>query len=170
MVSDVDGVQDSRKGTASLFDGPAPSVQLFKDEPSEASAVGQWIAERLKEGYAPEEVGLVVRSVNELSRVRSVVKAAGARGTEFDEKVETVPGAVSISLLHLAKWLEFRAVAVMACDEQVLPLQEREEAVTEEVDLKEVYETERHLLYVAYKRARDRLWISAERTCIGVST
>jgi len=31
--------------------------------------------------------------------------------------------------MHLAKGLEFRAVAVMACDHEVIPLQERIEAV-----------------------------------------
>jgi ATP-dependent exoDNAse (exonuclease V) beta subunit len=39
-------------------------------------------------------------------------------------------------------------------------MRERVEAVTEEADLEEVYETERHLLYVACTRARDRLSIS----------
>ena len=62
--------------------------------------------------------------------------------------------------MHLAKGLEFRGVAVMACDDEVLPLQERIEAVTDESDLEDVYNTERHLLYVACTRARDRLLIT----------
>jgi hypothetical protein len=49
----------------------------------------------------------------------------------------------------LAKGLEFRAVAVMACDDEIMPLQERIETVGEDADLQEVYDTERHLLYVA---------------------
>ena len=63
--------------------------------------------------------------------------------------------------MHLAKGLEFRAVAVMACDDEVIPLQERVEQVGEDSDLKEVYDTERHLLYVACTRARDFLLVSA---------
>ncbi len=47
--------------------------------------------------------------------------------------------------MHLAKGLEFRAVAVMACDDEVLPLQERIETVGDDADLQEVYDTERHL-------------------------
>ncbi len=43
----------------------------------------------------------------------------------------------------------------------ILPLQERIENVGEDGDLQEVYDTERHLLYVACTRARDRLSISA---------
>jgi superfamily I DNA/RNA helicase len=51
--------------------------------------------------------------------------------------------------MHLAKGLEFRAVAVMACDDKVIPPQERIETVTDEADLEDAYNTERHLLYVA---------------------
>ncbi len=62
--------------------------------------------------------------------------------------------------MHLAKGLEFRAVAVMACDDEVLPLQERIEQVGEDGDLQDVYDSERHLLYVACTRARDDLHVS----------
>jgi superfamily I DNA/RNA helicase len=37
--------------------------------------------------------------------------------------------------MHLAKGLEFKAVAVLACDDEVLPLQSRIEAVADEVEL-----------------------------------
>jgi len=56
--------------------------------------------------------------------------------------------------------LEFRAVAVIACDDEVLPLQERIETASDESDLEEVYNTERHLLYVACTRARDQLLVT----------
>jgi ATP-dependent exoDNAse (exonuclease V) beta subunit len=48
----------------------------------------------------------------------------------------------------------------MACDDEVLPLQSRIASVADEVELDDVYETERQLLYVACTRARDRLWVS----------
>jgi superfamily I DNA/RNA helicase len=75
----------------------------------------------------------------------------------LDEHVETAHGHVSVSTMHLAKGLEFRAVVVMACDDEVIPLQARIETVTDDSDLEEVYNTERHLLYVACTRARDHL-------------
>ena len=62
--------------------------------------------------------------------------------------------------MHLAKGLEFRAVAVMACDDAVLPLQSRIEAVTDMADLDDVYASERRLLYVACTRARDHLLVT----------
>ncbi len=62
--------------------------------------------------------------------------------------------------MHLSKGLEFRAVAVMACDDEVLPLQARIEGIIDEGDLQDVYDTERHLLYVACTRARDHLLVT----------
>ncbi len=62
--------------------------------------------------------------------------------------------------MHLAKVLEFRAVVVMAYDDEVIPLQERIESAADESELKEVYTTERHLLYVACTRARDYLLVT----------
>jgi len=62
--------------------------------------------------------------------------------------------------MHFAKGLEFRAVAVMACDESVIPAQQRIADVSDEMELDEVYATERQLLYVAVTRARDRLLVS----------
>jgi hypothetical protein len=40
--------------------------------------------------------------------------------------------------MHLAKGLEVRAVAVMACDDEVIPLQKRIEEVGDDADLKEI--------------------------------
>ena len=68
---------------------------------------------------------------------------------------------VSVSTMHLAKGLEFRAVAVLACDDEVIPLQARIEGIADDADLDEVYATERHLLYVACTRARDHLLVTA---------
>ena len=55
---------------------------------------------------------------------------------------------------------EFRAVAVMACDDEIIPSQERIENVADDADLEVVYDTERHLLYVACTRARDYLLVT----------
>lgn len=88
--------------------------------------------------------------------------AAGVRPALQDaRRGETASGHAAIGTMHLAKGLEFRAVAVMACDDEVIPLQERIETVGEDADLQEVYDTERHLLYVACTRPRDLLLITA---------
>jgi len=101
-----------------------------------------------------------VRSETEIDRARLVLADAGLPFTVLDDKVETTRGHVSISTMHLAKGLEFRAVAVMACDDEVIPSQERIETIADDADLEDVYSTERHLLYVACTRARDHLLVT----------
>jgi len=159
-VSDVDGNAEGRRGTVSMFDGPSPLVTVCKDSAKEAEAVGTWIAQRLDEGCQPHEIGVFVRSDAELKRARAALKIAGARSIELSDKVEVEDGSVAISTMHFAKGLEFRSVVVMACDDEVIPLQERIESVADDADLEEVYDTERHLLYVACTRARDHLLIT----------
>ena len=74
--------------------------------------------------------------------------------------MNSLPERLTISTMHMAKGLEFRAVVVLACDDEIIPLQERIEAVTDDSDLEDVYNTERHLLYVACTRARDSLLVT----------
>ena len=50
---------------------------------------------------------------------------------------------------------------VMARDDEEIPSQERIETVADDSDLEEVYNTERHLLYVACTRARDHLLVTS---------
>jgi superfamily I DNA/RNA helicase len=118
------------------------------------------MAERAKEGVLAHEFGVFVRSAAQLDRARGAVGAAGMTFKVLDEHVETTSGHVSISTMHLAKGLEFRVVVVMACDDEIIPLQERIETVGDDADLQEVYDTERHLLYVACPRARDHLLVT----------
>ncbi len=159
-IADVDGNNEGRRGTISVFNGPEPDIRTFDDISSEHEAVGRWIGERLKEGLKPHEIGVFVRSVHEMQRARAAILASGAPSVELSDKIEAETGKVALSTMHLAKGLEFRAVAVMACDDEVLPLQERIEAIADDADLEEVYTTERHLLYVACTRAREHLWVS----------
>jgi superfamily I DNA/RNA helicase len=160
VVTDVDGNREDRGDTISVFNGPPPTVCSLKSETEETKAVANWIAEQAKSGVVPHEFGVFVRSEAQLDRAQAAVKAAGLAFKVLDERVETASGHVSIGTMHLAKGLEFRAVAVMACDDEIIPLQERIEAVGDDADLQEVYETERHLLYVACTRARDHLLVT----------
>ncbi|MEN6317233.1 MAG: 3'-5' exonuclease [Syntrophaceae bacterium] len=159
-LSDVDGNTEDRRGIISVFNGPKPAIIVFNTLKDESEAVSKWLSERISEGMMPHEIGVFVRSAAELSRGRAAVEGAGLRFKVLDEKVETTSGHVSISTMHLAKGLEFRAVVVMACDDEVIPLQERIETVADDTDLEEVYNTERHLLYVACTRARDHLLVT----------
>jgi superfamily I DNA/RNA helicase len=159
-VSDLDGNSESRRGTVSLFDGTEPTVALADTIEDETELVSTWIKARIAEAVRPDEIGLFVRSEAQIARARLAVKASGFQSTLLTEKADVAVDTISVGTMHFAKGLEFRCVAVMACDEDILPLQERIEAVTDESDLKVVYDTERHLLYVACTRARDHLLVT----------
>ena len=161
VATDVDGNSEDRSDTVSVFNGPPPVLQSFPDEPAEIASVGAWLKGRAEEGLLPHEIGVFVRSPAQLPRAQAAVQAAGMACRILDEHVETTSGQVSICTMHLAKGLEFRAVVVMACDDEVIPLQERIETVGDDADLQEVYDTERQLLYVACTRARDQLLVTS---------
>ena len=160
MVRDVDGNEEDRKGTVSVFNGPEPVVRICRDIDSEKATIAEWIKQIVAEGVEPDEIGLFVRSNEELLRARNAAKDAGYKVLELSDRVEERNGRISIGTMHLAKGLEFKAVGVIACDDDILPKQDRIEGVADEAELDEVYETERHLFYVACTRARDRLFIS----------
>lgn len=100
------------------------------------------------DGIDPGEIGLFVRSPEVIGRARAASEASG------------LADGIAVSVMHLAKGLEFRAVAVMACDQDVLPLESRIAEAADEGELDDIYETERQLLYVACTRARDRLLVT----------
>jgi mRNA-degrading endonuclease RelE of RelBE toxin-antitoxin system len=161
-LADVDGNTEDRRGTVSVFNGPKPLVEELEDESTESATVSRWLRDRGQEGLAPHEIGIFVRSDAQLNRALDAVKGAGLSYNVLDENLEIKADCVSVSTMHLAKGMEFRAVVVMACDDEIIPLQERIETVADDTDLDEVYNTERHLLYVACTRARDNLLV----TCV----
>ena len=131
-----------------MFDGPAPEVRIAVSEADEASIVNRVIATWLSEGVLPVEVGVFVRQAKLLGRAQAAI--AGLAGCD----------EMTIAPMELAKGLEFRGVVVMACDEGILPLDERAADAADEAELDDIYETERRLLYVACTRAREHLLVT----------
>ena len=159
-ISDVDGNVEERKGTVSVFNGPTPTVQVLGDEDAECAAVSKWVNARISEGLQPGEISVFVRSLDQIDRAVQAVKRSNKPCAVLDDEMEPAEDRLAIGTMHLAKGLEYRAVVVMACDSEVIPLQSRVESITDEADLEEVYNTERNLLYVACTRARDHLLVT----------
>lgn len=159
-LHDADGNIERHEGTISAFNGPAPEVRLLASEAEECRAVAAWLQERVAQGRYPQELAVFVRSERELARAKAAVTDAGLPFLVLDEHLEDAGECVSVSTMHLAKGLEFRAVAVIACDAEVIPSQERVEALGDVADLTDVLATERQLLYVACTRARDDLLVT----------
>jgi hypothetical protein len=148
VLRDVDGAEDERRGIVSVFAGPPPEVRTFATVGDEAASVRETVSAWLADDIAPQEIGLFVRTPELVARARAAIT-----GLEGADQMTTAP-------MSLAKGLEFRAVVVMACDEGVLPLDERVADAADEAELDDIYETERRLLYVACTRAREHLLLT----------
>ena len=160
-ITDVDGHTVARNDSISVFNGPQPNVRVLDTEKEEGRAVSEWLSDQCKQGCLPHEIGVFVRSTAELPRGQAALEAAGIPFKVLDDRVQTTHGYASLTTMHLAKGLEFKMVVVMACDDEIIPQQERIETISDEADLEEVYNTERHLLYVACTRARDALLVTS---------
>ena len=159
-ISDIDGNTEDRSGTISVLNGPEPTIAVFESIDEESKVAADWLTDLMGKELEPHEICVFVRSADQIDRATAAFESAGLLCTFLDNHLQMTAGRVSVSTMHLAKGLEFRAVAVMACDDEVIPLQERIESVTDDSDLEDVYNTERHLLYVACTRARDYLLVT----------
>ena len=73
-----------------------------------------------------------MRSRQQLDRARAAVKRAGFEVFELSREREDNIERIAVGTMHLAKGLEFKALAVIARDDDVLPLQSRIESVADE--------------------------------------
>lgn len=145
---EVGGDEDRRTGVTSVFHGPHPVMKTFENADEESQAVGNWLKQRVQDGVRPETIAILVRSEAELPRASLARRQSGHED-------------IMVCLMHDAKGQEFRAVAVIACDADILPNEDRLLGASDERELREIFDTERHLLYVAATRAREHLWLSA---------
>jgi superfamily I DNA/RNA helicase len=159
-VTDGDGSVEERRGTVSVFNGPAPEIIGLSDEAEEERLVADWLNARRNEGRRPEEMAIFVRSAAELARGEAAARSAGIPMSRLAAKMSVTPGVLPVCTMQLAKGLEFRDVVIMACEEDLLPDPERIGSAGDASQLEDVYNSERQILYVACTRARDRLLIT----------
>ena len=159
-LTDVDGIAERRHDTISVLNGPDPQIRILRSVDEESDIVAEWLVARRKEGYASREIGVFVRSEAEMERAINAIRVAKLSARKLGEYVGRESDKIAAGTMHLTKGLEFRAVAVMACDDEVMPLQSRIENAADHADLEDVYDTERNLLYVACTRARDCLLVT----------
>jgi hypothetical protein len=159
-LTESDGAEEDRRGVVSVFEGPIPDLRRFPDPAAESAALGRWLAALKEEGFAPAEIGVLVRSTAEYARAVAALDLAGLGHADLARSSPPNRDKATLATMHEAKGTEFRAIAVMACDAAVIPSEARLLGARDEATLDEIFATERHLLYVAATRARERLWLS----------
>ena len=124
MLVDVDGNEEVRSGDFCVQRAVArcPSVR-FSGQPEPGSR--RLDQARHRRGVEPHEIAVFVRSETELPRAQDALARADVSCETLDHKLKVKKGSVSVTTMHRAKGLEFRAVAAMACDDEIIPRQTR---------------------------------------------
>jgi superfamily I DNA/RNA helicase len=159
-LQDVDENAENRRGTVSVFNGKPPRIVVTESSESERNEIANWLTQLTADGIPAHEIGIFVRDDDLVSRAIAAAESAGLKVRSLTSIKAGTVDVVTVAPMHSAKGLEFRAVAVMACDDEIIPSQARIDALGDGADLEEVYNTERNLLYVACTRARDHLIVT----------
>lgn len=159
-VTDGDGSVEHHD-TVSILPGPAPELLGFDSPAAEQEALTRWLNARRDEGLAPHEIAVLARTTELLrDRAAPAIEAADLSAQHLDEDWLPSAGKVALGTLYGVKGLEFRAVAIVGCDQDQLPLSSVARRIGDPVVREESIEHERHLLYLACTRARARLLVT----------
>jgi mRNA-degrading endonuclease RelE of RelBE toxin-antitoxin system len=152
---------ETERTTLSLLHGPAPIVIGHRSIDAEITGLAKWIRDLQGEGYQPGEIGIFARSDSLLrERVEPALRELGLVPHPLRDEAPPTVKDVATGTMHRAKGLEFKAVAVVGCDYDVLPPAYVLREQADDADREEQIEQERQLLYVAATRARERLLLS----------
>lgn len=159
-IVDGEGASEDRR-TISLLRGPNPEVKGYPSQTAERTGIVEWIARVQAAGIEPEQIALFGRSSAIVdSRISKAVSAASMKFQKLSDEEPIDVGSVCIGTMHKAKGLEFKAVAVVGCDSDVLPIKMALDEIEDAVDRATFEEGERQLLYVACTRAREHLLVT----------
>jgi hypothetical protein len=159
-LAEVDGEQETRR-TISVLRGPEPELVGGDSVEDEIAALVRWLRDLQIRGIEPGQIaifGPTRRLVRE--RTERALARADLTGRWLAPDSDLANDAVAIGTMHAAKGLEFRAVALVGCDAEHLPLSEALARTHDDDARPLVEERERHLLYVGCTRARESLLIT----------
>jgi hypothetical protein len=160
LAGDGSNLTDEDRYTVCLLAGPEPELVAATDPDAEAVRIGKWLSELAQEGLGPRDIALFGRTEAVLERARRAVSEAGMHYADLRDDEPIDESRVSLGTMHRAKGLEFRAVALVGCEDGVLPLGAAVNAAGDAAERADATGREMRLFYVACTRARERLLIS----------
>jgi hypothetical protein len=159
-LAEVDGEEEPRQ-TISILRGPEPEIVAGESVDGEVAALTDWLRELRRRDIEPGQIAIFGRTRQVVrKRAEPALAQAGLAGRWLAPDSDLATDAVAIGTMHAAKGLEFRAVALVGCDAQHLPLRDALAHIDSDDGRRLVAERERHLLYVGCTRARERLLIT----------
>jgi superfamily I DNA/RNA helicase len=159
-LAEVDGEEETRQ-TISILRGPEPEIVAGKSIDDEIAALTRWLRDLRSRDIEPGQIAIFGRT-RQLVRERAdpALAQAGLSGRWLAPDSDLATDAVAIGSMHAAKGLEFRAVALVGCDAQHMPLGDAFAGGDTDDARRLVEEQERHLVYVGCTRARESLLIT----------
>ena len=106
----------------SLMSGPTPTVVRSESPEEESQMLADWLREFLDQGIEPQEIAVFARTNRYLEeRVEPALASLDLPANVIGRNRPNKEGGITVGTLHSAKGLEFRAVAIVACDADIIP-------------------------------------------------
>lgn len=157
-LAEVDGEQETRQ---TILRGPEPEIVAGVSVDDEVAALARWLRDLRARDIEPGQIAIFGRTQEVVrERAKPALSQAGLTARWLSPDSDLAIEAVAIGTMHGAKGLEFRAVALVACDAEHMPLRDAHARADGDEARQLVEEQERHLLYVACTRARESLLVT----------
>jgi superfamily I DNA/RNA helicase len=152
----------ARKKPARRFlRGPEPEIVAGGSVDDEIAALARWLRDLRSRDIEPGQIAIFGRTRRVVrERADAALVQAGLTGRWLAPDSDLEADDVAIGTMHAAKGLEFRAVALVGCDAEHMPLSDALAGADSDDARRMVEERERHLLYVGCTRARESLLIT----------
>jgi superfamily I DNA/RNA helicase len=145
----------------SLMSGPHPTIERCESPEEESDKLADWLRQLFEQGVESEEVAIFARTSRLLEeRVEPALEILGIPANVIGANRRDKGGGIAIGSLHSAKGLEFRAVAIVACDVDIIPHLSALASADDEESKAIAEARERQLFYVGSTRPRELLRIS----------
>ncbi|MEO7995183.1 MAG: UvrD-helicase domain-containing protein [bacterium] len=145
-----------------LLRGPEPTIERFDRWEREDQSIASWLREQRRNGLMWHEMAVFAPVKRALEDVAAVMEQLEIPVRHLsDRRAGPRFDAVALATMHAAKGLEYRAVAVMRVSRDVMPNKTRLAELAHDPEEQLAFiDEERHLLYVACSRARERLLVT----------
>lgn len=169
LADDLDEGQERRRAVRSVLSGAYPAAQACATPEAEAEAIAQEIQSCAASGYALEDIAVFTRTNARAEELRQALQRRNilahdldpsGRSPSQDTAGGSAPSAVTVTTLHRAKGMEYKAVIVSGASRDTLPLPGVVHEGLDPADQEDAMAREVQLLYVGLTRARDRLLVT----------
>lgn len=154
QISDEEGQPEHRR-TVNRFSGPVPEHRRCSSPEDQLQTVTTWIKTRLHEGLTPGEIAVFTRA-QPGTLATQLSEALQIPTQSLDDQAHD-PGKLTVTTMHRAKGMEYRAVILAQLSADQIPSPQALQGAHDPADYEARLEEEKQLLYVASTRAREYL-------------